>query len=235
MAIIIPDYTPQTIGDVIFPCDDSEDLITGIVDGSIPFPYSGKNGIILHGINGTGKTVLANLIPDAMERVLTGYDAFVIFEHIQIGNNGLHIIEKLSSRASLMPFSTYNYFVLDEVDNLKNDAMSSLKTVMNMPRTVFIMTTNNITKIEAGIQDRSHRVDFNAAPAEKWLKLFKRVIKDQSVSPPDDAVLLPVIAKCNGSVRNIVSAAMRLARRIKQTQNNNFAPVVFKSTGTSGK
>lgn len=235
MAIIIPDYTPQTIDDVIFPSDDSEDLITGIVDGSIPFPYSGKNGIILHGINGTGKTVLANLIPDAMERVLTGYDAFVIFEHIQIGNNGLHIIEKLSSRASLMPFSTYNYFVLDEVDNLKNDAMSSLKTVMNMPRTVFIMTTNNITKIEAGIQNRSHRVEMNAAPAEKWLKLFKRVIKDQSVSPPDDSVLLAVIEKCNGSARDVVSAAMRLARRIKQTQNNNFAPVVFKSTGTSGK
>jgi replication-associated recombination protein RarA len=235
MAIIIPDYTPQTIGDVIFPSDDSEDLITGIVDGSIPFPYSGKNGIILHGINGTGKTVLANLIPDAMERVLTGYDAFVIFEHIQIGNNGLHIIEKLSSRASLMPFSTYNYFVLDEVDNLNENAMKSLKTVMNMPRTVFIMTTNNITKIEAGIQNRSHRVEMNAAPAEKWLKLFKQVMQDQNVSPPDDAVLLPVIAKCNGSARNIVSAAMRLARKIKQTQNNNFAPVVFKSTGTSGK
>ena len=94
------------------------------------------------------------------------------------------------------------------------------------------MTTNNISKIEGGVQNRSHRVEMNAAPAVKWLPLFKRVMQDQNVSPPDDSVLLAVIEKCNGSARDIVSAAMRLARRIKQTQNDNTLPQVLSPTGT---
>jgi len=232
MTTSIPDYTPTRIGDVIFPCADSQDFIDGIVDGTIPFPVSGKNGIILHGVYGTGKTALAKLLPDAMEMNLSGCEAVYYFERVQQGNNGAQLTDKLIGKASFVAFSSYNYFVLDEVDNLNKDAMSSLKTVMNMPKTVFIMTTNNISKIEGGVQNRSHRVEMNAAPAVKWLPLFKRVMQDQNVSPPDDSVLLAVIEKCNGSARDIVSAAMRLARRIKQTQNDNTLPQVLSPTGT---
>lgn len=94
-----------------------------------------------------------------------------------------------------------------------------------MPHTVFIMTTNNITKIEGGVQNRSYRVEMNSAPAVKWLPLFKRVMKDQNVSPPDDSVLLPVIEKCNGSARDVVTAAIRLARKIQQSQPVVAPPV----------
>ena len=232
MTIITPDYSPVGIGDVIFPCDESQDFIEGIVDGSIPFPVSGKNGIILHGVYGTGKTALASLLPNAIEMKQTEYAANYIFEHVQQGNNGAQLTEKLIKIASLVPLSGHHYFVLDEVDNLNKDAMSSLKTVMNMPHTVFIMTTNNIAKIEGGVQNRSYRVAMNAAPAVKWLPLFKKVMLDQAVLPPDDNVLLAVIEKCNGSARDIVTAAMRLARKINQSQNTNFAPVTLKHTGT---
>jgi DNA polymerase III gamma/tau subunit len=228
----IPDYTPQSIADVIFPCDDSEDFITGIIDGSIPFPISGKNGIILNGVNGTGKTALAKLLPDAIERCRTGNDSNYTFEYVQIGNKGAQLFEKLINIASVIPFASHHYFVLDEVDNLLKEAMTSLKTVMNMPNTIFIMTTNNITKIEKGVLNRSHRIDFNAAPTEKWLKLFKKVMHERGVIPPDDSILIPVIEKCNGSVREIVSAALQLARKINQAQKNTYISVTSIPTGT---
>lgn len=226
------DYTPSGIGDVIFPCDDSQDLIEGILDKSLPFPISGKNGIILYGVYGTGKTALAKLLPDAIEMSHTGHEANYRFERVQQGNNGAMLIDKLMNISSFIPFSKYHYFVLDEVDNLNSAAMSSLKTVMNRPDTVFIMTTNDITKIEGGVKNRSYLVEFNAAPAVKWLPLFKRVLCDQNVSPPDDHVILPVIEKCNGSARDIVTSALRLARKIKQNQNDNHQLVGAIKTGT---
>ena len=180
----------------------------------------------MHGVYGTGKTALAKLLPDAIEMNKIGYEAYVHFEHVQQGNNGAQLTDKLKNIASLMPFSTHHYFVLDEVDNLNKDAMASLKTVMNMPHTVFIMTTNNITKIEGGVKNRSYRVEMNAAPDEKWLPLFKRVMHDQNVLPPDDSVLLPVIEKCNGSARDVVTAALRLARRINQAKIVILPPIL---------
>ena len=175
---------------------------------------------------GTGKTALAKLLPDAIEQNRTGLEANYNFEHVQQGNNGAQLTDRLKTIATFIPLSTYHYFVLDEVDNLNKDAMASLKTVMNMPHTVFIMTTNNITKIEGGVQNRSYRVEMNAAPAAKWLSLFKRVMNDQNVFPPDDSVLLPVIEKCNGSARDIVNSAIRLARKINQVKTVVAPPVL---------
>ena len=210
-------YTPKTIKDIVFASDDSRDLIESIVDGSLPFPVSGKNGIILYGAYGTGKTALANLLPDAIEFNKCGNQANVTTEQIQQGNNGANIIGRLNKQAEFMPFSSHHYFVLDEIDNLTTDAMLSLKTVMNMPHTIFIMTTNNITKIEGGVRNRSYCIEFNAAPADKWLPLMRRILKDENVIIPADSVLLPVIARCEGSARDIVSAGLRLA--LKQRAN----------------
>ena len=209
------DYTPTTIGDIVFACDVSKDIIEGIVDGSLPFPIAGKNGIIIYGTYGTGKTALAKLLPNAIENQINGHNAFVITESIYQGNNGTNLIDKIYGCTSRVPYSSQHYVILDEVDNLTKDSMSSLKTLMNRPQTVFIMTTNSIPKIDKGVLNRSHCIEFNVAPAHKWLPLMQRILQDENVAVPSDAVLLPVIEKCDGSAREIVTAGFRLARQQK--------------------
>ena len=207
------DYTPTSINDIVYHSVTERQLIMDIASGAMHFPISGKNGILLYGIWGTGKTTLANLLPDAIERGKGGDDSYFKFIACEQGQNGASLFANLRNMASLIPFihSGYHYFVLDEVDNLTDAALASLKSAMNIPKTIFIMTTNNISDIDGGVRSRCHRINCNAAPPQDWLPFARRVLHDNGGKQDDDSKLLPIIINCDGDTREIVSAMQRLA------------------------
>jgi DNA polymerase III delta prime subunit len=96
--------------------------------------------------------------------------------------------------------------------------MSMLKSVMNSPTSVFILTTNHFEDIEIGVRDRCHCIAFNAAPDTNWLPFAKRIISDAGIIGITDAALLNVISKCNGSARQILDAIIDLGIQV-QRQN----------------
>jgi DNA polymerase III delta prime subunit len=212
-------YEPKTLGDIVFHSAQARKTVESLANGSVGFPSSGVNGILLHGTYGTGKSALAKILPQLIEVNCGGEFAHVTYVNVaQGGDNGAAVIERIKSQAQLMPFgNAYHYFVLDEVDNLRSDSMSSLKAAMSTcPKsTVFVLTTNNLSKIEGGVINRCVVVEFNAAASADWLPKVKSILADYGINDIEDKLLLNIIEACEGSARKILMAVrMLIAERL---------------------
>ena len=147
-SVYTKNRTPS-INEVVFGNDESRLLIEDIISGILPFPFEGKTGILLYGTFGTGKTTLARILPEAIERGQTGqplsFDAD--FFGCQQGHSGTVIADTLKKQNKVLSFnaSGKHYYIFDEVDNLTKTAQAGLKTTLNSQRGIFILTINNIS------------------------------------------------------------------------------------------
>jgi DNA polymerase III delta prime subunit len=142
--------------------------------------------------------------------------------------NGVNLIQGIQSSTGFVAWnaSGLHYVILDEVDLLTDAAMTSFKSLMNRKNVVFIMTTNHLDKIDAGIQNRSVLIDMNQPPPANWRPLLRRIYTDANLTPPSDATLDQVVQAGRGSARSIFNDVVMSANQARRAGQRQVATVV---------
>jgi hypothetical protein len=111
--------------------------------------------------------------------------------------------------------SSGHYYVLDQANLLTDLAQESIKTIVNTPNTILVMTTNHLNEVDKGIINRSILIERNAADPSLWLPCARRVMADNNVIAPSDSTVENLIRPCNGSAREIVDRLLRVIARAR--------------------
>lgn len=201
-------YSPTNVLEVIYGNAESKDTVENIANGSFPIPWFGKTGILFFGVAGTGKTTLAKMMPDVIEKAKTGEELVIpeTFIACQQGFNGPQVMAMIDKQLNISSLnaSGYHYFILDEIDILTAQAQQSLKSAMNTTRGIFVMTTNHISKLDKIFLNRCILIEMNAASTAQLLPLATKIANDLEPELTSQEII-KTIEGCNGSVRNLAA------------------------------
>lgn len=178
-------YRPEKISDVIWATDELEEKVKRYAEGRNNRP------LILHGPYGTGKSLIAGLIPKAIDG-----DAVKVARICPDELNSSDAVKTIFSRDRLFdhlfvpPNQRQTYTVMDEI-KIAPKATAALRITLDemAGRDLTIMTTNELSKLDPAIRSRAEVVFVPPVPPERFLKRAQEILVNESVLLDDKEVL----------------------------------------------
>lgn len=98
----------------------------------------------------------------------------------------------------------FQYFIVDEYDELKTNQskFKALMTQTHWNKSIFILTTNHIDKVEIGVKDRLKPIRFGRVDAETYKPILTKYVP--KVASIDFNKIKKAIDLHNGSIRQMV-------------------------------
>jgi len=179
-------YSPQSLSDFIFPNNEAKDITKAYVSGMIERP------LILHGSNGTGKSLLQRLIPKAIEQKEASLQVVKCADlktaddiHDLYGRN------KELKRNFTINGQRFNYIIIEEFLMTNEKMIDALKIELddNLGTDLTIISTNRFDKIDYGIVSRSETLELLPCEPQVFLPHAKKMFELEGVDFDDQKLL----------------------------------------------
>jgi len=179
-------YRPASLTEFVYPNNAVKSTIEMYASGATMRP------LILHGTYGTGKSLLAELLPKAID----GNDVWVDRYTADDVRNKASIEENLTRDIifdSLMePVGQTRYYtVFDECIFDKKILLDALRLALDKMegRSLFIFTTNELDKFDPGVISRSTALLVPPLTPATFLDRANQILQSEGITLPDDALL----------------------------------------------
>ena len=209
MANLRLKYAPNSLDDVVFPSSDAKQVIMDMVE------LKTLNHVILYGPCGTGKTSVAELIPEAVLGYKLGMDCIEFDADFESGIENIRELKHFVERICFGD-KDVKFVIIDEVDGLSAKAQKALRGVLNTAdetNTYFIMTTNYIESIESGIRSRCTCIEFDNFDPKLWLPRAKDICKQEGIVVHNENDLLEVIDCYGADIRKFMRKLEEVMRK----------------------
>ena len=177
-------YRPNSLSEFVFPNKEVEELAKAYGTGEITRP------LILNGTNGSGKSLLSELIPNQIE----GFNPQVNKVRSCDLNSSSEIYSQFTRNKNfdnvfVINNQRYNYNIIEEV-NFDVKARDAFRVVLDEYRGVdmTIMTTNEIGKIDIGVRSRCETLNVPPCEPQVFFPRAKSIIEAEGYNIDDDAL-----------------------------------------------
>ena len=179
-------YSPQTLSDFIYPNARTKDIVDSYVSGVTDQP------LILHGSNGTGKSLLQRLIPNAIEQRQASLQVVKCADLKSAGDiHDLYGRNKHFNRMFTVNGQRFNYIIIEEFSITNKKMIDALKIELDETQgtDLTIISTNRFEKIDIGIVSRS--IDLELLPCEPqvFLPHAKKMFESECIDFDDQKLL----------------------------------------------
>lgn len=170
-------YSPKTLNEFVFPNDEATELINAYSSGEIERP------LILYGSNGTGKSLLQRLLPNAIEGCQAKVD-LVKCADLKSASD-IHMLYGKNRNFDLMfrENEKFNYKIIEEfliTNQRMNDALK-IELEKTHGVTITLISTNRYGKIDEGIISRAETLELLPCEPQLFFPHAKRIFECEGV------------------------------------------------------
>ena len=175
-------YAPTNLSEVVYPNDAVRKRISAYAAGHL------EGNIILHGLNGTGKSTIARLLPNA----IVGAQADIEDDDFDVLLSRKDLKDHLQRICMANKFGGQGkvFLVFEEFDNAKITP-NKLWTAMDKcaAELQVIISTNHLHKVHRSVRDRCDCIEIGKANAGNVLQRAQHILNCEGLSLPDQYVL----------------------------------------------